>query len=319
MRRLKVRELLERKREVLSLTVLAGEAGLDRRIQGPDISGPGLALSGFTERFVADRIQVLGETEIAYLNHLSDEECRSTAQVFIDSGVPCLIITKGLEAPPGLIDAAEETGVAVIRTELKTGDFYRRVKPYLEEEYAPSTAIHGSLADVYGVGLLFVGPSGIGKSECVLDLVERGHRLVADDVVIVSRRGHDVLIGRGHELQQHHMEIRGIGIIDVRSLFGIRATRQQKRLELVVHLEEWQEGAAYDRTGLETETTTVLDVQVPRVVVPLNPGKNITVIAEVLAMNHLQRYAGVDSAAEFNRKLKLRMQSIREYLEEDNE
>jgi HPr kinase/phosphorylase len=319
MKRLKVRELLERKREVLSLTVLTGEAGLDRKIEGPDISGPGLALVGFTERFVADRIQVLGETEVAYLSHLSEEDCRATARAFIEFGVPCLIITKGLEAPPGLIAAAQETGTAVIRTELKTGDFYRRIKPYLEEEYAPSTAIHGSLADVYGVGLLFVGPSGIGKSECVLDLVERGHRLVADDVVIVHRRGHDVLIGRGHELQQHHMEIRGIGIIDVRSLFGIRATRQQKRLELVVHLEEWQEGAAYDRTGLETETTTVLGVEVPQVVVPLNPGKNITVIAEVLAMNHLQRYAGVDSAAEFNRKLQLRMQSIREYLEEDNE
>jgi HPr kinase/phosphorylase len=172
---------------------------------------------------------------------------------------------------------------------------------------------------VYGVGLLFVGPSGIGKSECVLDLVERGHRVVADDLVRVHRRGHDILIGRGHDFQQHHMEIRGIGIIDVRALFGIRAVRQQKRIELIVQLEEWSEGAHYDRTGLETDTTEILEVEIPKVIVPLNPGKNITVIAEVVAMNHLLRYSGVHSARDFDRSLVERMQPIREYLEEDDE
>jgi len=172
---------------------------------------------------------------------------------------------------------------------------------------------------VYGVGLLFVGKSGIGKSETVLDLVERGHRLVADDLVMITRRGNEVLIGKGHELQRHHMEIRGVGIIDVASLFGIRAIRLQKRLEVIVQLEVWDENAHYDRTGLEVQTVDVLGVKVPRVIVPLNPGKNITVIAEVVAMNHLLKYAGVDSAALFDQRLRRHMEGLAEYLEEDYE
>lgn len=316
---LRVRDLLERKRDVLSLEPLTGEKGLDRPIPCPDVSSPGLALAGYTERFVSDRIQVLGETEITFLSSLSDGDCRDALEQVLACGVPCLIVTKDQRPPDTLTRAAREHDTAVIRTALKTGDFYRRIKPFLEEEFAPRTAMHGSLADVYGVGMLFVGGSGIGKSETVLDLVERGHRLVADDVVLVHRRGNDVLIGRGHEQQQHHMEIRGVGIIDVRALFGIRATRQQKRIELVVQLEEWGEDGGYDRTGLDQEGTTILDISLPRVVVPLNPGKNITVIAEVLAMNHLLRYSGVDTAAEFNRHLLRRMQPVREYLEEDDE
>ncbi len=316
---LKVGDLLDTKRDALSLELLAGEAGLEREITGPEVSSPGLALSGYTDRFVADRVQVLGETELSYLHSLPADECRDAMGRVFQFGVPCVILTKGQEPPAPLTEAAEAYGISVIRTTLKTGDFYRRVKPYLEEEFAPRTAIHGSLADVYGVGLLFIGPSGIGKSECVLDLVERGHRLVADDVVLVHKRGHDILIGRGHDYQQHHMEIRGIGIIDVRALFGIRAVRQQKRIEVVVQLEEWREDATYDRTGLATETSDILDVQIAKVIVPLNPGKNITVIAEVVAMNHLLKYSGVDTARDFDQSLVERMQPIREYLEEDNE
>ena len=189
----------------------------------------------------------------------------------------------------------------------------------LEEAFAPTTTMHGSLADVYGVGLLFVGRSGIGKSECVLDLVERGHRLVADDLVYVSKRGNDVLIGKGHELSQHHMEIRGIGILDIRALFGIRAIRQQKRIEVVVQLEEWMESAKYDRTGLDTQEVDVLGVKLPKVVVSLNAGKNITVLSEVVAMNHLLKYSGVHSAKLFNERLQQAMQPLRDYLEEDYE
>lgn len=315
-----VRDLLHRKERLLSLDLLAGERGLGRPIPGPEVSSPGLALSGYADRFVEERIQVLGETEISYLRSLSPEACRKAVAVVLEFDIPCLIVTKGQEVPAPLTELAEEKGIPLIRTELKTGDFYRRIRPYLDEEFAPSTAIHGSLADVYGVGLLFVGRSGIGKSECVLDLVERGHRLVADDVVLVHRRGNDVLIGRGHEFQRHHMEIRGIGIVDVRALFGIHATRQQKRIEVVVQLEEWRERADYDRTGLEGEITRILDIELPRVVVPLNPGKNITVIAEVVAMNHLLRYAGVDAAGLFDQDLRrLMMQPTRDYLEEDHE
>ena len=168
-------------------------------------------------------------------------------------------------------------------------------------------------------GLLFVGESGIGKSECVLDLVERGHRLVADDLVLVSRRGNDILIGRGHELQRHHMEIRGVGVIDIPTLFGVRAVRQQKRIEVVVQLELWDAERGYSRTGLEEDETEILGVSIPRVTVPLNPGKNITVISEVVAMNHLLKYAGVHSAQSFDQRLKDHMKPVRDYLEEDYE
>jgi HPr kinase/phosphorylase len=221
-----------------------------------------------------------------------------------------------------MLELARARGVPVMRSKLKTAEFYRRVKPVVEEAFAPRTTLHGSLADVYGVGLLFMGRSGIGKSECVLDLVERGHRLVADDVVQVVRRGNDVLIGRGHELAAHHMEIRGIGLIDIPALFGVRSVRQQKRIEVVVQLEDWENAKDADRTGLSREETTILDVAVPRVVVPLNPGKNITVISEVVAMMHLLRYSGVDVAAAFNARLIKRMKDqrgVREYLQEDYE
>jgi HPr kinase/phosphorylase len=316
---LSVAELLERKRDSLGLRVLAGEKGLDREIEGADVSSPGIALTGFTERFPSGRIQVFGETEIAFLGSLEPEAQQTAARFVVRSDVPCLFVTKGIDPPDSLKQAAEESAIPLVQTTLKTGEFYRRIKPYLEDEFAPTSVVHGSLADVYGVGLLFIGSSGIGKSECVLDLVERGHRLVADDVVMITRRGTDVLLGRGLEEQQHHMEIRGIGIIDVRALFGIHATRQQKRIEVVVQLEEWSDTADYDRTGLYQDHTSILEIDLPHVIIPLNPGKNITVIAEVIAMRHLLRYSGVDSALEFHRSLRRRMQPVREYLQEDYE
>jgi HPr kinase/phosphorylase len=192
----------------------------------------------------------------------------------------------------------------------------------MENEFAPSTNLHGSLADVFGVGLLFTGASGIGKSECVLDLVERGHRLVADDLVVVSRRGADILIGRGHELSHHFMEIRGVGLIDIPKIFGIHAVRQQKRIEVVVVLEQWDALKSPDRTGLDGETTTILEVELPRITVPLNPGKNLTVIAEVIAMNHLLLYSGVHAAEAFNERLKSKMRQaadVGRYLQDDDE
>jgi len=316
---LHVADLFEQRQKSLDLTLAAGQAGLTREITSADISSPGLVLAGFTDRFPSGRMQVLGETEIMYLRSMDADRRRGVLGEFLGSQVPVVFVTKGLEPPPELLDLAEERSIPVVRSKLKTGEFYRRIKPFLEEEFAPSTAIHGSLADVYGVGLLFIGASGIGKSECVLDLVERGHRLVADDVVLVRRRGFDVLIGQAHEQQQHHMEIRGIGIIDVRALFGVRAVRQQKRIEVVVQLEHWRESASYDRTGLERDTMDILDATIPKVVIPLNPGKNITVISEVVAMDHLLRYAGVDTARLFDQNLRLLMQPVKEYLEEDYE
>lgn len=318
-RPLTVEYLLRTKRDSLALQLLTDERGLAGIVPGPDISSPGLVLTGFTERFPADRMQVLGETEIAFLNSLDDERRQLALELFFSFNIPVVFVTKGQEPPAPLLEIANDRGVPVVVTQLKTADFYHRIKPFLEEYFAPTVTMHGSLADVYGVGLLFIGRSGVGKSEAVLDLIERGHRLVADDMVIASRRGHEVLIGHGHELQRHHMEIRGVGIIDIKSLFGIRAIRQQKRIEVVVQLEVWDETAAYDRTGLSPQTAEILGVHIPKVVVPLNPGKNITVIAEVVAMNHLLKYSGVDSAALFDQRLRQHMQGIAEYLEEDYE
>ncbi|MFW6089183.1 MAG: HPr(Ser) kinase/phosphatase [Gemmatimonadota bacterium] len=316
---LTVGDILDRRAEMLELELVAGDQGLAREIASPDISSPGLVLAGFTERFPSGRLQVLGETEVQFLSSLDDAERRASLEAFYEHDIPCVFVTKGLTIPRPIGELADERTVPLIRSGLKTGEFFRRIKPFLEDEFAPSTAVHGSLADVYGVGLLFVGQSGIGKSECVLDLVERGHRLVADDVVRIRRRGHDVLIGRAIEQQQFHMEIRGVGIVDIRALFGIRSVRQQKRVEVVVQLERWSDEMAYDRTGLDIETTEILGVELPRVSVPLNPGKNITVISEVVAMRHLLRYAGIDSAQIFAQNLQQSMRPVRDYLEQDYE
>ena len=319
MKGLSVREFVQQRQESLSLELLTGDAGLDRVIEEPNLSSPGLVLAGYADRLPHGRIQVLGETEVTFISSLPQDRLQKTLDAFFGLDIPAVIVSKGLEVPLAMIETARARGVPFLRSALKTGELYRRTQSYLEEHFAPSTTVHGSLADVYGVGLLFVGRSGIGKSECVLDLVERGHRLVADDVVHITRRGNDILIGRGHELQRHHMEIRGIGIIDIPALFGIRAIRQQKRIEVVVQLEEWNDRTYYDRTGLIAEEVDILGVKVPKVVIPLNPGKNITVISEVVAMNHLLKYTGVHSAALFNQRLKDAMRPVREYLREDHE
>ena len=319
---LTLRELLTRRGDPLQLESLTGDMGLDRPLPDEDIASPGLALAGYTARFAPGRLHVFGETEITYIGTLEPARRLETLQAFFEFDLPCVFVTKGQEVPRELLDLARVRGVPLLLSQLKTAEFYRRIKPLLEEAFAPRTTLHGSLADVYGVGLLFVGRSGIGKSECVLDLVERGHRLVADDVVQVTRRGSDILIGQGHELAGHHMEIRGIGLIDIPALFGVRAVRQQKRIEVVVQLEDWESAQDADRTGLAQLETTILEVTIPKVMIPLNPGKNITVISEVIAMMLLLRYSGVDVAAAFNERLIRRMkekQGVREYLAEDYE
>ena len=319
---LTLRDLLARKGDPLQLEPLTGELGLDRPIPDPEVASPGLALAGYTGRFMPRRLHVLGETEISFLNSLEEHDRRGKLEQFFTFDLPVLFITKGLDVPPVLLELAKGRSVPLLRSKLKTAEFYKRLKPIVEESFAPRTTLHGSLADVYGVGLLFIGSSGIGKSECVLDLVERGHRLVADDIVQVVRRGNDVLLGSGHELAAHHMEIRGVGLVDIPAIFGIRSVRQQKRIEVVVQLESWEKAKEADRTGLQQLETTILDVTIPRMVVPLNPGKNITVISEVVAMMHLLRYAGVDVAAAFNQRLIKKMrekQGLREYLAEDYE
>lgn len=255
---------------------------------------------------------IFGETEMTYISSLSDDDARDRLDVLFSFEVPAVFVSKGQAVKDYFVTTATQHGVPVLRSALSTKELYHRIKPFLELSLAPSTTLHGSLADVHGVGLLFVGDSGVGKSECVLDLVERGHRLVADDLVLTTKQGNDVLIGRGFERQGHHMEIRGVGIIDISALFGVRAIRHQKRIEVVVSLENWDQTREYSRTGLEQDYQDILGVPVPRVTIPLNPGKNITVISEVVAMNHLLKFSGVHSAEAFDKKL-------RQYLEQDYE
>lgn len=320
---LTIRDIIERKGEPLKLEVLTGDVGLDRKVVVPEVSSPGLVFAGFTRRFAAERLHALGETEIAYLKSLTAQDRTRALEKFMSYDLPCVFVTKGQMVPPELVALGKERGIAVLRSQLGTAEFYRRISPYLTEMFAPATQIHASMADVYGVGLLFIGRSGIGKSECVLDLVERGHRLVADDVVHVSLRGAGLLIGRSHELAHRYMEIRGIGLVDVMALFGVRSVRQQKRIEVVVELQDWESAKQeVERTGLDGRTTTILGVDLPLVTIPLNPGKNLTVICEVVAMNHLLRYSGVDAARQFNERLIQRLAQqaeLREYLAEDYE
>lgn len=320
---LTVRGLVERMGDALRLTVLGSPEGLAREIPSSDASGPGLVLAGYTGRFVSQRVQVLGETEVSYLRSLDEDTRRANLRTYFSYPIPCVMVTKGLALPDGMDEEARRAGVSILVSALKTQEFYRVIAPFLENEFSPAISLHGSLADVFGVGLLFTGESGIGKSECVLDLVERGHRLVADDLVLARRKGVDVVIGRGHELQRHFMEIRGVGLIDISAIFGIHSVRQQKRIEVVVDLVVWEKGLQVDRTGLDGETVNILGVDLPKITVPLNPGKNITVIAEVIAMNHLLRYTGVDAAHAFNERLKAKMvrktEDVGKYLLDDDE
>ncbi len=302
MRGMSPRQFYERKKESFQLELLTSCLDSARPITVSDVHRPGLALAGFTKIFLAERIQILGETEMLFLETLEERErLKAIDRLFIHD-IPCIIVAKGLEFPSYLTERGEKAGVPVFRTPLSTTPFIHRLTEFLEEAFAPRTHIHGSLVDVYGVGLLITGKSGIGKSECALDLVERGHRLVADDLVIVTRR-HNELVGEASRHLKDHMEIRGIGIIDIRRMFGIRAITRTKRIAVEVRLREWARDVDYDRLGLEERMTTILGMKVPVVTMPIIPGKNITVLAEVVAMNHLLRIHGLRPAETLNENL----------------
>ncbi len=294
MKSLSVRELYESKRELFQFEVLTGSIDSERPITVSDVHRPGLALAGFTKNFLAERIQILGETEMLFLETLGKEERRKAIDRLFQEKVPCVIVAKGLEYDAYLSTKAKEVGVPILRTPQSTTPFIHRLAEFLEEAFAPRTTLHGTLVDVYGAGLLITGKSGIGKSECALDLVERGHRLVTDDMVIVTRK-HNLLYGEASEQLKYHMEIRGIGIVDVRSMFGVRAIGKTKRIDVEVRLREWSASVQYDRLGLEDRMTTILGLKVPVVTIPIIPGKNITVLAEVVAMNHQLKIQGIHS------------------------
>jgi HPr kinase/phosphorylase len=268
-----------------------------------DIHRPGMALMGYTEGFHPERIQVVGETELGYLATLDTDGEREALRRVFNLGLAGIFIAKDLTPSPTFLEEARATGVPIARAALVTDELISRLRDVFTELFAATTNMHATLVDVYGVGLLVTGRSGIGKSETALDLVERGHRLVADDIVVIKRRADDVLMGRSRSNVEHLMEIRGLGVIDVFPLFGVRAIRMQKRIEVELRLEEWDEGKEYDRHGLDRETTEILGVKIPKVTVPIFPGKNNTVIAEIIALDFMLKTYGIDSADEFNRKL----------------
>ena len=325
MEKLTVKKFFQDHQEKLGLQMLNGELSFKRKIVEGDLHRPGLALTGFVDVFTYQRIQIVGNTETAYLSKMSDGERKTALKKLFSFKIPCIIITDGNLPVADFVEMADKSGISVFSTSFRTTKLMHLLSEYLDEKFAPSEAVHGSMADVYGIGVLFTGRSGIGKSEIVLDLVERGHRLVADDLVHIARKAEGILIASASELLQHHMEIRGLGIVDIRSIFGIRSIRLQKRVEVEVQLEEWSDHAEYDRIGLDETTRTILDVEIPVIKLPIFPGKNITVIAEVIALNQLMKIYGRHPAQEFNERLKKKMQQkasekyLEDYLDRDFE
>ncbi|MBI1804462.1 MAG: HPr kinase/phosphorylase [Ignavibacteriae bacterium] len=295
--------LLESNKSRLRLTALTGEIGLNKEIADKNIHRPGLALAGYVQLFRYDRVQVFGNTEMRYLEQLDQPQREKTLQTIFQFDIPCIVITSNNKVDDVFLRLATERQVAVLQSPFETTKFIYFLSDFLDDQFSPQTVVHGSFVDVYGVGVLLIGRSGIGKSEIALDLVERGHRLVADDVVMITRKGEGILMGSGTDLVKHFMEIRGLGLIDVRSMFGIRAIRFQKRVELVIELMEWRPDEDYTRTGLDNEGISILEVQLPRVELPIFPGKNVTVICEVISLNYLLKHYGYDAAKEFTKRL----------------
>lgn len=297
-----VSRLLDEASASLQLEVLSDWGGLDRLMTRPRIQKPGLALSGFVKHIYGDRLQVLGLTEVDYLLSLGEEAARAGVEKYCKRKLAAMTLTRGLEPPPPLMEVAKQYGIPVLRTPLMTSSFIARVTRRLEELLSPRANIHGVLVDVLGVGLVLIGRSGVGKSEAALDLVLRGHRLVADDVVEVTIRPPDTIWGAATQLHQHHMEIRGMGILNITHLFGVAAVRDAKKIEVVVELSDLHEDD-YDRLGTENNTWPILGVDIPLVRIPLRAGRNISSLIEVVARNQLLKYRGIDSARQFQEKI----------------
>lgn len=285
---------------------------MGRRIILSEVNRPGLALADHLEHFRSERIQIIGRGEQAYCQRADPARLMATlGKMLSHKDLPCLVITRNLVIPKPLVAACRRFGVPLLRTPLDTATFVGELSAYLENRLSPVTRIHGGLVDVYGLGVLIQGDSGIGKSECALELLKRGHILVADDVVLVQKRRGDVLVGSCPETIRHYMEVRGLGIIDVKLLFGIGSILNQTRIELAVYLELWQPGAPYERAGLETRTVKLFGVTIPSVRIPVSPGRNLAILIEVAALNQRLRSQGVSSAQEFNEGLIARMERAR--------
>ncbi len=291
----------------LPIEVLAGARGLQRRITNPYIQKTGLALAGFHEYLQPGRVLIYGESEVRYLEGLDQTARRHALGQSFATEVPCVLITGGLDAPPDLVIEAEKAGVPLLTTRVGTATAIGKLTALLEDRLAIRELIHGVLMDILGLGVLMVGESGIGKSECALDLVVRGHRLVADDTVEIRRRAASIIVGSCPELTRHHMEVRGIGVINLRDLFGVASTRSSKRVELIVQLERWDQHRDYDRLGIDDSFFDLLGLRVPLIRMPVAPGRNLAILVEVAARNQLLRTRGINAARDLAARLDARL------------
>jgi HPr kinase/phosphorylase len=293
-----VAELLDAAAQPLKLDLAAGRSGLDHRVHLPRVQRPGLALTGYTDYIRYGRVQIVGSSELGYLRKLPPRRRSAILAKLCHCRITCFVVTKGLVPPTELLSAAEARGIPVLTTPLESTTFIKLLSASLEERLATRLHLHSVLLDVFGLGVLILGESGIGKSECALDLIDRGHRLVADDVVEIKRMG-DVLVGVSPDLTRFHMELRGLGVLNIKDLYGVSSMRLSKRVELVVQLERWEAGKEYDRLGLRDETFLILGVEVPLARMPVAPGRNIALLVEVAARNQLLREGGYDAARRF--------------------
>ncbi|WP_175640333.1 HPr(Ser) kinase/phosphatase [Metabacillus schmidteae] len=283
--------------------IVSGEEGINRPITTSDLSRPGIEMAGFFTYYPKERVQLLGKTELSFFHQLTAQEKKHRMDELCTDITPAIIVTREMETPQELIDASEREGVPVLRSPMKTTRLSSHLTNFLEGKLAPTTAVHGVLVDIYGVGVLIIGKSGVGKSETALELVKRGHRLVADDCVEIRQEDTDTLIGSAPELIEHLLEIRGLGIINVMTLFGAGAVRSFKRITLVINLEIWDRNKQYDRLGLEEDKMRIIDTDITKLTVPVRPGRNLSVIIEVAAMNHRLKRMGVNAAEQFTNKL----------------
>lgn len=284
----------------------ADDCADERYVREPELHRPGLALAGYVKLYTYQRIQIVGNTETQFLDNLPKEKQISAFRNLMQFQIPVIFLTDGNILPDYLLELAEAAGIPIYSTPYETTRFMFLLRDFLDDQFALQTMVHGAMVDVYGIGILIVGRSGIGKSEVALDLVERGHRLVADDVVMLTKKN-SVLMGAATLMSQHFMEIRGLGIVDVMKMFGIRSVRYQKRLEVVMELTLWDDNLEVERTGLDHDNVNIMDLDIPYIQLPITPGKNITVIAEVIAMNHLLKHYGYDSAVAFQKRIKAKI------------
>jgi HPr kinase/phosphorylase len=304
---IKVRTLYEDMREHLRLQVINGEYSFDRRIREKELNRPGLAFGGFVEVFTYWRVQIMGNTEIGYLNTLHGKKRLDAITTVLGFDLPCIIITNDNPIPKELAEIANHNAITLFSTPENTTAVHRHLSEYLDAKFAPHLVVHGTLVDLFSVGVLFAGPAAIGKSELALDLIERGHQLVADDAVELTKIGVNVVQGAPCGNIRHHMEIRGLGIIDVYKMFGVRGIRGKKDIHVVVKLEKYQEGKSYERIGLDVQCTKIMGVEISLVELPVIEGKNLTIVAEAIALNQKLKQIGVHQAAEFDRSLKNRL------------